>query len=413
MIRTDKIYDVGQLPEIGVVPRKMHAWTIRTDRLGNPLTAFRDEIVDLPELRSDEVLIANISVGINYNGIWAARGAPKNVIESNGKYGDPKEDFHICGSETAGIVYAVGENVRNVSVGDHVMISAARYDKSCPFILEGGEPEFSPTYHIWGYEANWGSFAQFSKVTDYQCLKKPDFFSWDEAAVCSATGTTASRMLRHWEGNRVKEGDVVLVWGGAGGLGTSVIQQAKAYGALPVAVVSSDERGAYCCSLGAVGYINRKKYTHWGNISELDEEGYKKWLLGATMFRNEIYSIIGSRKNPSIVVEHPGSDTLSTSLFVTANGGMVVLCGATTGYIASVDLRHLWIYQKRIQGSHAGSAEDMREYLRLCEKCGIKPSVCRIYPWNELPKAHADMAEGADLMGKYAVRIVTDIEGDR
>ena len=76
---TDQIYEPGTLPPLGCIPRRMHAWTIRQDRLGDPLTAFRDEIVELPALKPHEVLVANVSVGINYNGIWAARGAPKNA----------------------------------------------------------------------------------------------------------------------------------------------------------------------------------------------------------------------------------------------------------------------------------------------------------------------------------------------
>ena len=47
---TDQIYEPGTLPPLGCIPRRMHAWTIRQDRLGDPLTAFRDEIVELPAL---------------------------------------------------------------------------------------------------------------------------------------------------------------------------------------------------------------------------------------------------------------------------------------------------------------------------------------------------------------------------
>lgn len=407
---TDKIYAPGTLPPIGEVPQKFHAWTIRSDRLGEPDSAFRDEIVDTPELKDDEVLAAVVAAGVNYNGIWAAKGSPKNVIEANGSYGDPKEAFHICGSEASGIVYAVGKNVRNVRVGDEVILSASRYSRDCPYVLSGGEPELSPTFHIWGYESNWGAFAQFCKVYDYQCTPRPEFLSWEECASCTATGATVNRMLHHWDGNRIKPGDVVLVWGGSGGIGAAAIQQVKAYGGTAIAVVSDDKRGEFCKSIGAKGYINRENYDHWCDISALDEKGYKKWIVGASRFRNEIYSIVGERRNPDIVIEHPGAATLSTSLFVCTNGGMVVLCGATTGFIASVDLRHLWLYQKRIQGSHAGSPEDLEEYMRLCEEKGIRPAISRVFPWEELPAAHVEMSRGNDLFGKYAVRIVPDSE---
>lgn len=406
---TDKIYEAGTLPPLGTVPDKMFAWTIREERFGLPVKAFAAEKVDTPQIKADEVLVAVVSAGVNYNGIWAASGKPKNVVASNGNYGDKHKEFQICGSEASGIVYAVGEDVHNVSVGDNVIISGARYDKNCKYIKEGIEPEYSPSYHIWGYESNWGAFAQFCKVYDYQCIKKPDFMTWDEAATIGATSVPVNRMLCHWEGNRIKAGDAVLVWGGAGGIGSTAIQQCKAYGAECIAVVSDDERGEYCISLGAKGYINRKEHPFLRSISGLDDDEYKKWLIGASRFRNEIYSILGKRKNPDIVIEHPGSETLAASLFVCANGGMVVLCGATSGYIASVDLRHLWMYQKRIQGSHGGSAEDFKNYIELKERKGIKDVVSQVYNWNELAIAHQDLHDGK-IHGKAVVRIINNIK---
>lgn len=405
---TDKLYNVGTLPEIGTVPKKIHAWTIRTERLGDVNTAFQDEIVDTPLPRAGEVLVAVYAAGVNYNGIWAAKGEPKNVIETNGSYGDNPEDFQICGSEASGVVYAVGEGVTNVSVGDKVLIMSWRYDRNCDYIKDGGYPEYSSGYHIWGYESNWGAFAQFCRVYDYQCIKKPDVLSWSEAALCSVTGVTVNRMLRHWEPNKIKAGDVVIVWGGSGGLGSSAIQQARCYGAIPIAVVSSKEKGEYCKSIGAAGYIDRSKFSHWGSIDSLDARGYKMWLIQATKFRNELFSILGRKKLPDIVVEHPGSDTLATSLFLCAPGGMVVLCGATSGYIGTIDLRYLWIYQKRIQGSHTGSADDCIEYLRLCEEKGLRPIIGKEYSWNELPLAHSDMEAEGTVMGKHVIKIIED-----
>lgn len=407
MKTVNNLYKAGTLPELGTVPEKMYAWTLRSENLGEPLHAFREEIVDTPMPRKGEVLVAVISAGINYNGIWASKGQPKNVVESNGDYGDKREPFHICGSEASGIVYATGEGVENVSVGDRVIISGTRYDTECEFIKSGAEPEYSPTFHIWGYESNWGAFAQFTRVYSFQCIKMPEELGWDEASSFGATAVPVNRMLTHWKGNEIKKNDVVLIWGGAGGLGSSAIQQSVAYGAVPVAVVSDAERGEYCKSLGAKGYILRTKYSHWGNVSDMDSSEYRKWLISATKFRNEIYSIVGERRNPAIVIEHPGSDTLPTSLFVCGNGGMIALCGATSGYIASVDLRYLWMYQKRIQGSHGGSADDFRNYLKIKKQAGIKDVISKVYQWNELPLAHHELSKGV-FNGKAVVRIVPE-----
>lgn len=391
------------------IPEFMHAWTLRTERLGNVETAFADEMVRVPKLKPSQVLVANMSAGINYNGIWAARGKPKNVIESNGLYGDRQEDFHITGSESSGIVVAVGEKVKNLKVGDEVCVFGHRYLPDCPHVKAGLPPEYSPTAHIWGYESNWGAFAEYSPVYDFQCVPKPKFMNWNEASVCTATGVTIYRMLFHWKGNELQKGDVVLIWGGSGGLGSYAIQMVRAYGGIPVAVVSDDAKGEYCVSLGAEGYINRKKYCHWGSIAGMNEKEYQIWLMQAGKFRNEIFSITGKR-SPAIVIEHPGSDTLATSLLVCKDGGMVVLCGATTGYISSIDLRYLWIHQKRIQGSHGGTTEDCRNFLTFSEEHEIKPILYKVYHWSGLPKAHADLEKGEGIKGKLAVNIGLDKE---
>ncbi|MBR1432003.1 crotonyl-CoA carboxylase/reductase [Ruminococcus sp.] len=400
----DKIYEIGERPPLGTVPRRMYAWTIRNERLGSPETAFGVELVDVPMIRDDELLVYNISAGINYNGIWAATGKPKNVIDSNGDYFDEKQDFHICGSESCGIVYAVGKNVKNYKVGDIICVGGSKYSSDDKDIQSGMDPCFSPSYHIWGYESNYGAFAQFSRVQECQCVKKADNLDFDEAACAYATGVTAYRMLNGWKGNTLKKGDVVLIWGGAGGLGISAIQITKALGGIPVAVVSSEEKGELCKQLGAAGYIDRSKFDHWGSVSSLSDKEYRSWIAQATKFRRSIWKIVGEKRSPAIVLEHPGRDTLPTSLFVCGNGGMVVLCGATSSYMADIDLRFLWLNQRRIQGSHAGTQKDAAEYIKLVEKYDIHPYIGKKYDWSELPKAHEDFAKKV-YKGKLVVRI--------
>ena len=109
-------------------------------------------------------------------------------------------------------------------------------------------------------------------------------------------------------------------------------------------------------------------------------------------------------KAPSIVIEHPGADTLPTSLFVCDAGGMVVLCGATSSYIADMDLRFLWLSQKRIQGCHAGTHEDYKGYIKAMEQSKIRPMISHIYSWNELPLAHENMRKGT-VSGKTLIEI--------
>src|SRR5262249_37474653 len=160
---------------------------------------------------------------------------------------------HIGGSDASGIVYAIGDEVTNVKVGDEVVMHCGMWDPRDE--ANGRDPALGNSFKIWGYDSNWGSFAQFTKVQAHQCLPKPAQLTWEPAAASMLVAATAYRMLASWHPHTVQPDDVVLVWGGSGGLGCMGIQIAKALGGIPIAVVSNDERGAYCMNLGAKGYI--------------------------------------------------------------------------------------------------------------------------------------------------------------
>jgi len=228
--------------------------------------------------------------------------------------------------------------------------------------------------------------------------------SWEEAATPTLVGSTAYRMLFGWEGNTCKEGDVVLVWAGSGGLGGQAIQLATVKGAQAVAVVSDDERGEYCKSLGSVGYINRKDFSHWGVPPHwTDATGQKEWLGGSRAFGKALWKALwkalGERRNPEIVFEHPGEATIPTSIFVCETGGMVVICAGTTGYTASVDLRYHWVRQKRLQGSHGSNDEQGAAYNHLVYDEKIDPCLGQIYNFDQIGQAHYDMEQGEKAIG--------------
>ena len=215
-------------------------------------------------------------------------------------------------------------------------------------------------------------------------MPKADHLTWEEAAAPTLVGTTAYRMLFGWPGNTVQAGDVVLVWGGSGGLGSQAIQLVKHAGGIPVAVVSSDEKGEYCITLGAAGYIDRTEFNHWGMLAALDRRRRARrsgWTARARS-AGKIWEIVGERKNPAIVFEHPGEDTIPTSIFVCDGGGMVVICAGTTGYNATVDLRYHWVRQKRLQGSHVTNDEQAHAYNDLVRAGKIDPCMTRVLPFD-------------------------------
>ncbi len=400
-----QLYELGEKPPLGEVPEKMHAWLVRQDRFGKPTEAFQKEVVNTPSIADDEVLVYVMAAGINYNNVWAALGIPVNVIAARNKGGEP-EDFHIGGSDASGIVYKVGKDVTNVKVGDEVVMHCGQYSRNCEWVKKGGDPMYSPSFKIWGYETNYGSFAQFTRVQAQQCMPKPKHMNWEESAAYTLVAATAWRMLHGWGASSIKKGDVALIWGGAGGLGSMAIQIAKAVGATSVAMVSGEDKFDYCMKLGAKGCINRNDFDHWGMLPHWkDGAGYAKWLKGVRSFGAKIWEVLGEKRAPNIVFEHPGESTIPSSIFVCETGGMVVVCAGTTGYNATVDLRYLWMRQKRLQGSHFANTEQANQMNELALRGLLDPCMSRVFTYEELPLAHQLMHDNKHPHGNMSVLI--------
>jgi len=395
------IYEIGEVPPVGTVPKEMYAQLIRAERFGEPMKAFQVERIAVPEIKPDEALVYVMAAGINFNNVWAALGTPVNVIAARNKSKSDMTDFHIGGSDASGIVYAVGSDVKNVKVGDHVVAHCGTWDRDCAAVRNGEDPMYDPTYKIWGYETSWGSFAQFCKVQSHQLMPKAKHLTWEEAAAPTLVGATAYRMLMAWAPHTVRPNDVVLIWGASGGLGSMAIQIVRAQGGIPVAVVGDDRKAEFCMKLGAKGVINRKKFSHWGQMPHWkDTDAYNKWAAGCRDFGKAIWDVVGEKRSPRIVFEHPGEDTVPTSIFVCDTGGMVVICAGTTGYNAVVDLRYLWMRQKRFQGSHFANDDQSYAFNQLVVDGKIDPCLAQTHTFDEIPLTHQIMHENRAPEGK-------------
>jgi crotonyl-CoA carboxylase/reductase len=406
------LYGIGEIPPVGEVPARMHAQLVRPDRYGEPRDSIHDEVVEVPEHGPHEALVMVMAAGVNFNNVWAARGVPVDVTKTQARWGEPT-DFHIVGSDAAGVVYAVGSEVTGLEVGQRVVVHAAQWDPDDPWVAAGRDPGLAASFRVWGYDTCWGGVAQFTKVQAHQCLPKGERLTWEEAAAPTLTGATAYRMLHGWPPNTVQPGDVVLVWGGAGGLGSLAIQLVTLAGGRAVAVVSSEEKGEYCKGLGAVGYVNRKDFTHWGVPPAWDSPDWKAWFEGAKAFGKAIWDAVGEKASPRLVFEHPGQDTIPTSNFVCDRGGMIVICAGTSGYDTMIDVRYLWYLQKRYQGSHLFNDGQASAFNDLVREGQVRTTLGHTYRYDDTGHVHQLMAEGKLPGGNVAVLVSAPSEGLR
>ena len=397
----ENIYELGEKPPLGAVPENMHVFCVRQDRFGEPKDAWQREVLPVPAIGPQDVLVYTMATGINYNNVWAALGYPVDVIADRQKKGEP-EDFHAGGSDCAGIVWAVGSEVSNVKVGDEVVVHSGWWEPDDPWVLSGKDPMLAPSTRIWGYQTNYGSYCQFARAQSHQCQVKPPHLTWEQAACYMLCASTAYRMLMGWSPNIVEDGDVVLVWGAAGGLGSLALQIVTAQGGKAVAVVSDEEKRQFCLDKGAVGVINRNEFDHWGPMPDTASKDWGTWMKGARGFGKAIWDAVGERKNPKIVFEHPGESTLPTSGFVCDLGGMIVICAGTTGYNVTLDLRYHWMMQKRFQGSHLANDQQAASVNELIISGNVDPCLSNTYNFDEIGHAHQLMHENKHPYGNMA-----------
>ena len=288
---------IGVIPEdTNFKPKKMRAWVIRKERHGEPMKSFQEEELPVPECGPNDVLVLVVATGINFNGVWAGLGEPISVLDVH------KQDLHIAGSDCSGIVWDVGSNVKSWKKGDEVIIHCGveSEEPHSNMTQSNGDfisydPMVSKQAQIWGYETPNGCFAQFTKVQAQQILRKPKHLNWEEAASYALCYFTAYRMLVTKA--NVQPGEVVLVWGAAGGLGVFAIQICKMLGAKAVAVVSSQDKFKMCEDLGAVGVINRKDFPNLAYKKNETPEETAARFKEMKNFGKKIWEILGERKS--------------------------------------------------------------------------------------------------------------------
>ena len=172
--------------------------------------------------------------GVNHNGIWAAQGHPVDVVALQGRW--TAAGISYRGSDASGIVVAIGENVTDVQIGDEVVMHCGWWDEDAV-----DDQIMDRSAKIWGYEVNFGAFAEYTRVKQTALLPKPKHLSWEEAASYMLCGATAYRMLYGFAPHTLKPG----TWfssGAVAGMGAIATQLVRAAGGIAIVVVSSEEK---------------------------------------------------------------------------------------------------------------------------------------------------------------------------
>lgn len=358
--------------------------------------------VEIPKIGPDEVLIRVKASALNYNSIWSSLAHPidpfalnTGFVKRNPKYTEHVQDYSIFGSDACGEIVSVGSEVTNFAVGQDVIVHCNIVDSSDPIAHE--DSMLSSSQAIWGYESNFGAFAEYTKVNQSQLLQKPSNISETDAASLMLTLSTAYRMLIGKNGARIKSGETVMIWGATGGLGAFAIQLCKNAGCNVVAVVSGSEKQKIATELGADYVLDRQDGLFDNLINEDGTPNLINWGKAKRKFSRLGIPPI------DVVFEHVGRQTLGFSVFILKRGGRVVTCAASSGYNASIDLRYLWMELKSIIGSHFANNYEAHSALELINSGRIIPVVDSVNPIDAIHNKIDDMYNG-NAIGKIVFR---------
>ncbi len=401
------------------VPESYRAVTIHKDeqemfaglpsREKDPRQSLHLDEVPVPELAPGEALIAVMASSINYNTVWSSIFEPVSTFGFLDRYGRTHADakrhdlpYHVIGSDASGVVLRVGPGVNSWKPGDPVVAHCLSVELESP--AGHNDTMMDPEQRIWGFETNFGGLAELAIVKSNQLMPKPAHLTWEEAASPGLVNSTAYRQLVSRNGAGMKQGDVVLVWGASGGLGSYATQYAVNGGAIPVCVVSSPEKAELVRSMGADLVIDRSAegYKFWKDEHTQDPKEWQR--LG-----KKIRELTGG-DDPDIVFEHPGRETFGASVYVARKGGTIVTCASTSGFMHEYDNRYLWMNLKRIVGSHFANYREASEANRLVARGMIHPTLSKAFPLEEAGQAAYEVHRNAH-QGKVGVLALAPEEG--
>ena len=330
----------------------------------DPTKVVKIEDIDVPKIKANEVLIKVESASYNYNDLWAIWGEPVKTPLP-----------HISGSDVAGTVVEIGEDVTKFKVGDRVVSHSNMSCRICEQCTAGREYDCKERT-IWGFQTGplWGGFAQYTHLPEVNVAKLPENVSFEDAAAISMVGMTAWHMLVGRA--RIIPGQTVLIMGGTSGVGMVGIQIAKLYNCNVIATAGNQQKMDKCLELGADNVVNHREADWYKKVREITK-----------------------KEGVDVVFEHIGKNVFPQEVGLLKMGGTLVATGATTGYDSTLDLRFLFFKGTNLLGSTQGTKAELEQVIYWLSKNKIKPLIATTLPFSNMVEGHVMMA-GAEQIGK-------------
>jgi NADPH:quinone reductase-like Zn-dependent oxidoreductase len=312
-----------------------------------------------------EALVAVRAVALNHLDLWVRGGLPGLHLAMP----------HIGGSDVAGVVAAVGDEVDEAWVGRRVVINPALGCGRCEDCL-AGQQCLCAGFRVFGEHVP-GGLAEYAVAPATNLYAIPGDFPFVEAAAVPLAYQTAWRALIGQA--RLRAGERVLILGAGGGVASAAIQIAHLAGAYVYAATSTEQKQQRALELGADETINYRQ----ADVSQ------------------EIWRRTGKR-GVDVVLENVGPATWSGSLRALRKGGRLVTFGATTGRFAETDLNLLFWKQASLIGSTMATYAEFEAVMQLVFSRRLRPVIDRVLPLSAGAEAQRILAAG-EQFGKIVL----------
>lgn len=319
------------------------------------------EIED-PKPSKGEVLVRIRACGVNHLDIWVRQGLPGRKLQFP----------HICGCDIVGEVASAS---RKFSAGSKVMVYPGLHCGACSYCKAGKENLCSKFAIIGGFSDVQGGYAEYVKVPLRNLVSMPSWLTFEQAACLSVSYLTVWNMLNR---ANVGKGTNLLVYGGGSGIGSATILLAKAKGAKVITTVGDETKIDLAKRLGANHVINRKQNDITTEVSKLTD-------------------------GVEVVIDHVGAQTWNTSLKCLKQGGKMVVCGATSGETASIEIRTVYNKQASIIGTYLGTKSELIGLLKFMKLKKIRPLIDSTFKLSDAAKAQTRM-KNSEHFGKIVLQ---------
>ncbi|MFT5835494.1 MAG: NADPH:quinone reductase-like Zn-dependent oxidoreductase [Sulfurimonas sp.] len=348
--------------KIKEIPKTMSA--VLLNAYGDFEQLSYEKNIPTPKPKENEVLVQVNAAGVNNTDINTRIGwySKSDDLDEASWSGESLKFPRIQGADVCGYVVAVGENISKERIGQRIIIEPCLYD------VNGKELE---NILYFGSECD-GGFAQYTTVSSKHAYEIQSDYSDAELASFACSYSTAENLLTR---SNVSKGDIVLISGASGGVGSGAIQLANARGAKVIAITSASKVDIVK-ELGAYRVITR------------DED---------------IVEALG-QNSVDVVIDLVAGKEWPKFLDVLKPKGRYAVSGAIGGAIVELDIRTLYLKDLSFFGCTVLEKEVFPNLIKRIENKEIKPLVAKTFDLENIVDAQKEFLNKKHL-GKIVLKV--------